>query len=466
MKSFQYIFRIILSFTIFCNFSNPIPGQLTINVASIPPSTPPGEDIYIAGNFNNWNPGSPSYILTDHGDGTYSITFTPPAGQVEYKFTRGSWETVEGTASGDYRPNRVFSYNGGVHNIDVVIEGWEGGGGNHTAEPNVYIIDEDFHIPQLNRTRRIWIYLPPDYDSTAKHYPVIYMHDGQNLFDEYYSFAGEWKIDESMNELFEDGDYGAIVVGIDNGGSERLNEYSPWVNPGYGGGDGELYAEFLVNTLKPFIDSNYRTLMGREYTAIAGSSLGANISLYAGIEYQEVYSKIGIFSPAFWFSDSAYMHVVEEGITQDMRIYFVAGDNESSSMIPDMMAMYDTLIYAGVEENDLHLIHHADGAHSEWYWAREYPDAYEWLFEGTVLSHHPPRIVKDFIFPNPADKILRIQTGEFNIPYKIYSPVGNLVMSSKTVYDSIDITRLPPGFYLLEIESGNEVVYLSRFIKL
>lgn len=465
LKSSNCLKRIFLSITLYIFLSTILHGQLTINVASIPPSTPPGEDIYIAGNFNNWNPGNSAYILTDHGDGTYSIAFSPPAGLVEYKFTRGSWDTVEGTSTGGYRPNRVYSYNGGAQNIDVVIEGWEGGGGNHTAEPNVHIIDEDFYIPQLNRTRRIWIYLPPDYDSTSKNFPVIYMHDGQNLFDEYYSFAGEWKIDESMNNLFEDGDYGAIVVGIDNGGGERINEYSPWVNPGYGGGEGELYAAFLVNTLKPFIDSNYRTLSGREYTAIAGSSLGANISLYAGIEYQEVYSKIGIFSPAIWFSDSAYLHVVEEGINEDMRIYFVAGDNESSSMVPDMMAMYDTLIYAGMDESGLQLIHHADGAHSEWYWAREYPDAYEWLFEGLLLSHHLPRIVKDFIYPNPANKFLRIQTEEFNIPYKIYSAIGKVIVSSKTVHDSIDISRLPPGFYVLEIQTGGDVYYLSRFIK-
>ena len=443
---------------------NILSGQLTIIVNAIPPSTPPNTDIYIAGNFNNWNPGNASYVLTNNLDGTYVITFSPPAGSLEYKFTRGSWETVEGNVAGDNIPNRTYNYTGGADTIEVIIAGWVEEG-DHTATINVSIIDEAFYMPQLNRTRRIWIYLPPDYDSTSKRYPVIYMHDGQNLFDEYYSFNGEWKVDESMNELFDNGDYGAIVVGIDNGGNQRINEYSPWKNPTYGGGDGELYAAFLVHTLKPFIDSNYRTLADREYTGIAGSSLGANISVYAAIEYQETFSKVGIFSPAFWFSDSIYQHVVSEGIEDDMRFYFVAGDNESATIIEDMMAMYDTLISEGQEETDMQFVHHADGAHSEWYWAREYPDAYEWLFDEVILGTHAPRIVKDFIFPNPGDKYIRISTGDVDVPYTIYTSLGNVIISSKSDNDRINISGLVAGFYLLEIRPGKGVHYISRFLK-
>lgn len=459
---FQIRFLFLLTIFVIWNISL---AQLTINVISIPPTTPPDDDIYIAGNFNNWNPGSTTYKLSDNGNGSFSITFTPQTGQLEYKFTRGSWDTVEGNASGNYIPNRTYNYTGGVQTVEVSIAGWEGMGDVHTATDNVTIMDEDFYMPQLDRTRRIWIYLPPDYDSTSKHYPVIYMQDGQNLFDAFYSFAGEWKIDESMNALFDNGDYGAIVVGIDNGGNERINEYSAWVNPNYGGGDGELYGEFLVNTLKPYIDSNYRTLIGREYTAIAGSSLGANISMYAAIEYQEVFSKVGIFSPAFWFSDSIYLQVSQESIDQEMRFYFVAGDNESSTMIPNMVEMYNTLATSGVDVKNMNLVHHADGAHSEWYWAREYPDAYEWLFSDLTLNTHQLRIVKEFIFPNPTDKFVRVKTEEFNIPYTIYSPLGVVIRSAKTQHDRIEVASLPPGFYFLEINTSKNISYISKFIK-
>lgn len=453
----------VFSLLLLCG-NNLLFGQLSIIVNSIPPSTPSNTDIYLAGNFNNWNAGNASYVLTNNGNGTYAITFSPSAGLLEYKFTRGSWETVEGNASGGNIPNRTYNYTGGTDTIEVVIEGWVGKG-NHTATINVSIIDEDFYMPQLNRTRRIWIYLPPDYDSTSKRYPVIYMQDGQNLFDDYYSFIGEWKVDESMNELFDNGDYGAIVVGIDNGGNQRINEYSPWKNSTYGGGDGELYAAFLVQTLKPFIDSNYRTLSAREYTGIAGSSLGANISLYTAIEYPDIFSKAGLLSPAFWFSDSIYQHIVSEGIEDGMRFYFVAGDNESETILADMMAVYDTLISAGQEETDMQLVHHADGVHSEWYWAREYPYMYEWLFDDTMLGTHAPRIVKDFIFPNPGDKYIRIGTGDVDVPYTIYTSLGNVVITSVSDNDRINISGLVPGFYFLEIRVDKDLHYISRFIK-
>ena len=458
VKASISLFLFILSITIGSS-------QLTINVTSVPATTPPDDTLFIAGSFNNWDPGHPTYLLTNEGDGTYYITFTPPAGTIEYKFTRGSWATVESNASGGFIPNRTYHYSGGMQSIDVSIAGWENIGNPHTAASNVEIIDEAFYIPQLDRTRRIWIYLPPNYEATSDKYPVIYMHDGQNLFDTYYSFAGEWQIDESMNMLFDQGDDGAIIVGIDNGGNQRINEYSPWFRPNYGGGDGELYAQFIVNTLKPFIDSNYRTLPEREYTAIAGSSLGANISMYTGIEYQEVFSKVGIFSPAFWFSDSIYLHVADKGVQEEMRIYFVAGDQESATMLSNIMAMYDTLLSEGVPSDQMQFVHHADGAHSEWYWAREYPDAYEWLFAETISGVHTYRIVKDIVYPNPADKLIRLSTEEYNAPFTIFSSVGNIVMSGKTVHNRIDITSLLPGLYIVELQAQGNTSYVSRFIK-
>ncbi|MDQ3017084.1 MAG: alpha/beta hydrolase-fold protein, partial [Bacteroidota bacterium] len=385
-------------------------GQLTINVTSIPVTTPPGAQIYFAGNANNWNPGQQAYQLTDNGNGSYTFTFSPAAGTVEYKFTRGSWETVEGNANGGFIPNRTISYNGSAQNVNVTIAGWEGEG-THSASDNVSILDEDFFIPQLNRNRRIWIYLPPDYNSTSKRYPVLYMHDGQNLFDTYYSFAGEWKVDESLNALFNQGDYGAIVVGIDNGGGQRINEYSNWNNPNYGGGQGELYSAFLAETLKPHIDANYRTLSAKAYTGIVGSSMGGLISLSTAIEYPDVFGKVGIFSPALWFSDSCYTQVATEGVDPDLKIYFIGGDTESQSMVPDMVAMRDTLISAGLESTQVGLEHDADGAHMEWYWAREFPHVYQWLFDDLILDTKDPKITDCFTYPNPADQYLKIQGG-------------------------------------------------------
>ncbi|HQW04114.1 MAG TPA: alpha/beta hydrolase-fold protein, partial [Saprospiraceae bacterium] len=339
-------------------------------------------------------------------------------------------------------------------------------GGVHTTEPNVEILDEDFFIPQLNRSRRVWLYLPPDYATATKRYPVIYMQDGQNLFDVLTSFSGEWKVDESMNDLFDTGDYGAIVVGIDNGGGERINEYSPWINPNYGGGDGEAYADFLATTLKPYIDSTYRTLSGREYTAIAGSSLGANISMYAAVEHQDIFSKVGIFSPAFWFSDSSFIHLQAKGITQDLRVYFVAGQNESATIIADMMAMYDALIDAGQDESEMYFLSEPDGAHSEWFWAREYPDCYEWLFDELILADQSIPDPLWTIYPNPVSNYISIQTSVEELTYSIYSMGGRMVQTGALFNGSIDTSALSSGlFYISLRDKYLQTVYVSRFVK-
>ena len=445
----------------------PIQAQLTVTVSSVPASTPPDADIYIAGSFNGRDPGDPNYILTDHQDGTYSITFNPTPGLLEFKFTRGSWANVEGTAEGTYIPNRTYNYPGGTQSASFAIAGWEDNpGGVHTTEPNVEILDEDFFIPQLNRSRRVWLYLPPDYATATKRYPVIYMQDGQNLFDVLTSFSGEWKVDESMNDLFDTGDYGAIVVGIDNGGGERINEYSPWINPNYGGGDGEAYADFLATTLKPYIDSTYRTLSGREYTAIAGSSLGANISMYAAVEHQDIFSKVGIFSPAFWFSDSSFIHLQAKGITQDLRVYFVAGQNESATIIADMMAMYDALIDAGQDESEMYFLSEPDGAHSEWFWAREYPDCYEWLFDELILADQSIPDPLWTIYPNPVSNYISIQTSVEELTYSIYSMGGRMVQTGALFNGSIDTSALSSGlFYISLRDKYLQTVYVSRFVK-
>lgn len=440
-------------------------AQLTIHLTSVPADTPDSASIYIAGNFNNWNPGNTAYKFTGNQNGTYDLTFNPAPGTLEFKFTRGSWPTVEGSSSGGFIPNRTYSYSGAASTVNLNIAGWEDISGKHTAADNVQILDEDFFIPQLNRTRRIWIYVPPDYNSTSKHYPVLYLQDGQNLFDAFYSFNGEWKIDESMNNLFNGGDYGAIVVGIDNGGGERFNEYSPWYSSQYhSGGDGEAYVSFIINTLKPHIDSTYRTLPGRDYTAIGGSSLGGLISMYAVAEYPDIFSKAGIFSPAFQVTDSCFLQVMSMTYDQDIRVYFVAGHNESEDMIPDIQHMQQILLQKGVDASNIKVVDELDGAHSEWFWAREYPDAYEWLFDNIVLKTQDQEQKKIKFFPNPAHDFLVVASSGDNLPYEVHTMTGLMVLNGQSTGDPIDLSRLSPGIYLLHIPGPEPI--LTRFIKL
>ena len=193
-----------------------------------------------------------------------------------------------------------------------------------TATPSVSILSCAFEMPQLQRSRRVWLYLPPGYDApgnTAR-YPVLYMHDGQNVFDAATSYVGEWGVDETLDSLAAAGVTAPIVVAVDHGGERRLDEYSPWRNetfrwpgsdpdapaaPGPGpGGEGEAYVEFLTTTLKPTIDARFRTLPGRETTGILGSSMGGLISLYAALRHPDVFGRVGVFSPAFWFAPEMY----------------------------------------------------------------------------------------------------------------------------------------------------------------
>jgi len=382
------LFRLKLQSLIFLFllvFNSPIQAQLTINITSIPENTQVNDNIFLASNLSQWKPADAKYQLQNNQNnqnGTYQLTFTPPIGTIEFKFTKGSWTTVETDANGQDIPNREIEYKGLPQTIDISILEWK----EHetiagTAAENTSILSEKFYIPQLNQERKIWIYLPPDYETTNKSYPVLYMNDGQNLFDQRTSFSGEWEVDESLNDLFDNGDKGIIIIGIENGGESRRNEYSPWINAKYGGGQGAEYIQFIVKTLKPYVDNNYRTKPDRLNTGIMGSSMGGLISFYAAIEHQDVFSKAGVFSPSFWFSDEVYSHVKATGKKYDMKIYLLGGELESDNLINEMNAMVVTLGNAGFKDSEIKMITCKDGKHNEAFWLREFPSCYLWLFD-------------------------------------------------------------------------------------
>ncbi|PHN07610.1 alpha/beta hydrolase-fold protein [Flavilitoribacter nigricans] len=446
-------------------------AQLTVLVNSVSPNTPYDAAVYLAGNFNDWNAGHPDYRLESNELGILELHFRPDPGTLAFKFTRGSWETAEGTAEGTFRPNRTYEYTGGPDTLEINIEGWEGqnqGGNNGTAAVNVSVISEEFYMPQLDRHRRIWIYLPPDYAISTRRYPVLYMHDGQNLFDRSTSFSGEWEIDEHLNRLFNDGDPGVIVVGIDNGGEHRIEEYTPWPNPEYGGGRGALYAKFIVETLKPYIDNQYRTRPDQETTAIMGSSLGGLISLYTAIEHQDVFGRVGVFSPSLWFSPEAYTHISEKEKQYDIRFYLLGSKPESTSMAPDLIALYNNLLNAGFQPDEFSLHITEDGEHSEWYWAREFTRAYQWLFaEETPSSTDEAKIPRVTLSPNPANREIRLSGTQLlaapNI--QIFSVDGKPVLPPTILQgEAFNSSFLKPGTYLFIIRDGQQIVNTQKMV--
>ena len=462
-KLFSLLVFLCLSATVF--------AQLTIKVTAIPANTPAGEAIHIAGSFQGWDPADPNSVLADLGNGQFQITINPPVGVIKYKFARGSWATVEGTANGGFLPDREYNYTGGAVTIEVQIAGWEDVSQGSTAAANVHLLDANFFMPQLNRYRRIMIYLPPDYETTQKHYPVLYMHDGQNLFDQATSFSGEWEVDESLNQLHAQGDYGCIVVGIDNGEALRIDELAPWVNPNYNeGGEGAQYVNFIVETLKPFVDQNYRTLSGRDYTGIFGSSLGGLISQYGIMEHQDVFSKAGIFSPAFWFNDpEIFDHSANTPKTGAMRIYQYAGQQEDNgSVVADVNQMESVLLNNGFGNGELFKSISPNGTHSEPFWRAEFPDAYKWLFGGLNISKVNEVANQPLRFhPNPTDTSLFVE----NLPdlpklsYRIFRLDGKLAKKGKLeAGQPLDVSKLGVGSYVLQVFAKQIQVASGQFL--
>jgi predicted alpha/beta superfamily hydrolase len=443
-----------------------IRAQVTLRITSIPTNTPDGE-IYLIGSINAWNPASTQYLMQPDGLGARQITIPEGTGTVNYKFTRGgSWSTVEGNATGGYLPDRSFTFTGSPQTLNLTIQSWEdipGSVDNSTAAVNVQILNSAFFMPQLDRSRKIWIYLPPDYYTTTKTYPVLYMQDGQSVFDESTSLSSqEWGVDEAMNILHSDGNYGAIVVGIDNGGEYRINEYSPWVNLSYGGGDGDAYMDFIAETLKPYIDSNFRTRPEAQYNALIGSSMGALISTYGVIKYPNLFSKAGIFSPSFWFAPSQlnnYIINTADDIS-GLRLYFVCGQYESATMALDMNTVKNTFIANGVLTSNTFTKVDLDGVHNQSYWRREFPAAYLWLFQNEALNSSTNNISRVEVFQIDSDTIY-CSGLEQDLDVAIYSihgqKVGSVTMGNGV--NTIDF-GLSKGIYILKCTE-----FSTKFIK-
>jgi predicted alpha/beta superfamily hydrolase len=230
----------------------------------------------------------------------------------------------------------------------------------------------NFYSPQLNNSRTLMLYLPPSYNSNSlKRYPVLYMQDGQNLFNAATAFGGvEWQVDENMNSLIGQGKVAeAIVVGIYNN-ANRISEYTPSVDPGYGGGNANAYLDFVQNTVKPYIDSHFRTLTGPAHTYMLGSSLGGLLSCYAGWTRPTVFGRVGCMSSSFWWNSENFTTQVINygGARPAVRFYLDFGGNEGGSINPTLR-MRDALLAKGyVQGVDLKYYYDPVGTHSEASW--------------------------------------------------------------------------------------------------
>ncbi|MDC8770093.1 alpha/beta hydrolase [Roseateles albus] len=253
-----------------------------------------------------------------------------------------------------------------------------------TAQPNVSLLPQLLDMPGLNRQRQLRIYLPPGYaESGDKRYPVLYMHDGQNLFDVATAYAGEWQVDESLNALAKAGKLELIVVGIDNGQEKRITELNPWPDPDtkLGAPEGEAYLNFIVKVVKPMIDSQYRTQAEPAHTGIMGSSMGGLISHYAITRYPSVFGMAGVFSPSYWAGGApALDHFAAKPAATEARLFLLMGEKEGGNMVSNVEKVNAALLRGGHPPANLSLKITPGAGHNEAFWASEFERAVLWMF--------------------------------------------------------------------------------------
>ncbi len=339
--------------------------------------------VYISGNFNNWITQDKNFEMERVGQGLYHYKFAHDFNypdELLYKFTRGDWSEVEIDKFGNRTENRNCKQKNGVRKEHVAK--WRHNWLPFKSKflPKVQLISEEFEIPQLNKTRRVWALLPHDYDTSVENYPVLYLQDAQNLFNENAQY-GNWEIDKKLAVMAEYNIGKIIVIAVEHAEKERIKEYNVG-NTVLGTGEGKKYIRFLTDTLKPFVDENFRTKPEREFTGIGGSSMGGLVSIFSGIMYPEVFGKLMIFSPSLWVVPKIKLSFLDMDEPQNTRIYLYAGGDESATMIDHVKSFKNRLLKREgfAEKMKARLSINMEGKHNERYWSDEFPKAIEWLF--------------------------------------------------------------------------------------
>ncbi len=339
--------------------------------------------VYISGNFNDWRTQDKDFIMEKVGIGLYHFKFEhdfPLPETVLYKFTKGDWSAVEIDANGERTENRSTNQHTGIQKEHVFRwrKNWLPFKPNFL--PQIQLISDEFEIPQLNTTRKVWALLPHDYDNSTESYPVMYLQDAQNLFNENAEY-GNWEIDKKLAVMSEYKIGKIIVIAVEHAEEDRIKEYNVGKTI-LGKGQGKKYIKFLVETLKPYVDSNFRTKKEREFTGIGGSSMGALVSIFSGLRYPEVFGKLMIFSPSLWVTPK--MKIKNQG-GESTKIYLYAGGDESETMIEHVESFKNKILKKEFVNDGMkiNLSVNKLGQHNETYWSDEFPKAIEWLFFNT-----------------------------------------------------------------------------------
>lgn len=246
----------------------------------------------------------------------------------------------------------------------------------HRAQHHFRLVTHDLYMASLERDRKIRVCLPPAYNKEhSRAFPVMYLMDGQNLFEDATSYAGAWHIGEKVAHL--PADKQIIMVGIDNGEKKRMNEYLP-IHRASRVAEGEAYLEFILEQVIPLVNAQYRTLPQPENTYISGSSLGGLLAFYAVTRYGQHFGRGGILSPSFWYQPKVFQKIKHY---PQNKIYILASNTESQFMGKSLMQAYRELKESGYSDHQLRVVLRADGRHDERFWGSEFNEMLLWLSE-------------------------------------------------------------------------------------
>ena len=252
-------------------------------------------------------------------------------------------------------------------------------------------VHRGFRSRILPDRRDLIVYLPPDYEAdVVRHYPVLYLNDGQNLFDPETSFikGRTWQVRETADAAILAGEVEPlIIVGIYNTGDRRLAEYTHERDWQMGGGEADSYGALLTQELMPWINEHYRVRVGREHTGLGGSSLGGLVSLYLGLRYSETFGRLAVLSPSIWWNHKSILGVLNETapyLRHQPRIWLDVGDHEGRVTLRDAELLAKRLKLNGwKDESDVHFEKVRGGTHDEASWATRVRPMLRFLFPGT-----------------------------------------------------------------------------------
>ncbi|CAM5225445.1 alpha/beta hydrolase [Alishewanella longhuensis] len=377
-----------------CTDKNQAATTLTIKV------TPPAdysvdETVHLVGSFNDWAlEGDKAYPLrADKGE----LSATIPVTEKNIFFTlvkNKDWQLMPANEMAKSQCIYLYQATGSDAEMAVHIPLWTGDKPLKTADPSLsgsIVQHKDFTLPQFARSSDIYVYLPKSYQhNTHKTYPVLYMLDGQNIFNAHSAHSDEWRIDELLEDLTTAGTLDEMIVVAVPNSAQRWVEYNPWDFKDRDGkarqGQGELTIRSIKDTLKPFIDSSYRTNPQPASTGLAGSSLGGLMAIYAALAHSDTFGFTAAFSPALAIENMDGKNVLFEAIKHhqtigNSKIYFDIGQMEYGNY-EQIEQLNSLLLKQGFNPENLKLVKDDVGRHCEVDWSRRFPAALEWLQAG------------------------------------------------------------------------------------